>query len=55
MRHEIGSLVSPNRSASRAAEREHPATSNNTVPGFTGATQYSTEPLPYPYESQQVS
>ena len=35
-------------SASFAVSSETPAISNITLPGFTGATQYSTAPFPLP-------
>ena len=34
--------------ASFATVSEQPETSNSILPGFTGATQYSTAPLPLP-------
>jgi hypothetical protein len=46
--HLIGSLCAASLIASRATGSETPASSNMTLPGFTGATQYSGLPLPLP-------
>src|SRR3546814_19816046 len=42
------SLAAARRNASRATSSDTPSISYNTRPGWTGATQYSTLPLPEP-------
>src|SRR5690606_39514481 len=46
--HLIGNLCMASLIASLATSSDTPDISNNTLPGFTTATQYSGDPLPLP-------
>ena len=51
--HLIGSFAAARLIASLATASEQPLTSKSILPGFTGATQYSTAPFPFPIRTSR--